>query len=582
MRCASPKPLRWSELLMSNRFFGALIFVCLYSCVTVASDSTGYVGASMLIDGKAPTVIGRSACNNKTSKVKINFNDLTIWNKTKEFRAFAIEAKDKDKKCDKKPPPPNTTGLADFSQKKDIDLEILLIGSSDACLKNGDGAEGERLLCIYPEASGEEKPVAQIRFTYNTLVAKIRDISDDVAENGIVKFRVNITGGKVDQMDVCYGPKSSNKVDECPAETKPPIPGWRIIDYKTPDFSIDGLNQQETYRFKVRLKNTGKDEKWFELDKDLMPAAVAGPLDTYDGDGAPLMYSCNASPNAADILILAFIAALFIFFRKRSSFSGIKKHFLILPLIFLSQAQESRAEFGTVNVGILGSMYRPNLDGELGANDFYKCHFRGLPNKDGVLKEDGPINPLMGFEINWHLWDGLRVGFGLGYTYVSGFGLTLDKKNRPLCDQPRKSSSMSLHMYQFRPQLTYELDHFVDYFPLFPYVRGALIAQGYHINNGETGPKEKTNSEGKIIKNNGVNFGWSASLGLKLRLDFLDPGSVRSAQSAGFFDHVYLSSELSYEKIDNFGKGGFDFSPKDIMGTKLPLMWTFGISFDLL
>jgi len=566
-----------NAVIIRNRFFGALIFACLYSCVTAAFDSKLDDKASILIDGKAPGVLGRSACNNKTSKVEIVFSNADLWQKNR-FRAFAIDVSEKGKReCDKKPPQDGTTGLATFSEKiRTIDQSFLLV-TSDACIKDDDGSQGERLLCIYPYETGDHKPIAQIRFSYNTLVAKIKDITDDVAANGIIKFKVNITGGSVQEMEICYGPASSNKANECPAEAKPPILGWKIIKQAPSEVVIKDLDTRENYRAKVRLVGTGQDEKWFDLDKDLSPVPIVGPLDTYDGDGGLWMYSCDTSPNAADFSLLACIAALFIFFRSRSKLSAMKKPLLLLPLLCLAPAQESRAEFGTVNVGILGSMYRPNLDSEAGSNDFYKCHFR----KD-ISKQDGPINPLMGFDINWHLWDGLRLGFGVGYTYVSGLGLETDKNNKPLCDNPREGYKVSMHMYQIRPQITYELDHFVDYFPLFPYVRGALIAQGYHIFNGDTGLLEKTNSEGKIIKNNGFSFGWQAALGLKLRLDFLEPSAVRSASSAGFFDHVYLLSELSYEKINNFGRTGLDFSPKDIMGSKLPLMWTFGISFDLI
>jgi len=65
-------------------------------------------------------------------------------------------------------------------------------------------------------------------------------------------------------------------------------------------------------------------------------------------------------------------------------------------------------------------------------------------------------------------------------------------------------------------------------------------------------------------------------------LDFLQPGAVRSARSGGYFDHVYLKSELSITKIDGFGTKGFQFSAQDVMGTALPLMWTFGLVFELL
>ena len=583
MQCASPKPLRWSEFLMSkaviirNRFFWALIFVGGLNSSALLGAQTKSQDAHMEIDNEVLIRLGPSACKNKKAQVKI-FLNATQW-ETKDFRAYSIRTTEKDKRECPKAPQENSKLAIFHENNRFIDQNILLI-DSDAC--TGDGAEGMRLLCIYPYTSGEEKAIAQIPFSYDTRRAQIDKFENVLAANGVISFTVKPKGGAVQRMDVCWGPAKSDEVDKCPQTA-----GWETETKPVGEVILKGLESRKTYKVKVKLLDTGEDEKWVYVEgddgeKELKPIPIAGPLDSYDGQGGLLMYSCQTSPNQADSLLLLFLAALLIIIRKRPKLIYNKKPLLMLPLLFLIPAQESRAEFGDVSVGILGSMYRPNLDSEAGANDFYKCHFRGAPNKEGVFKENGPINPLMGFDINWHLWDGLRLGFGVGYTYVSGVGLAMNKKNRPLCDEPRTGYPVSMHMYQIRPQLTYELNHFVDYFPLFPYVRGALIAQGYHFFNGEGAVKEKINSDGKVIKNNGFSFGWQAAVGLKLRLDFLEPGSVRSAQSADFFNHVYLSGELSYEKINNFGKPGFNFSPKDVMGTKLPLMWTFGLGFDLL
>jgi hypothetical protein len=569
-----------NAVIISNRFFLALALISMSLCSSsLVAFNPKLQDASMKINGQITNRLGPAACKNKQAPVEIIL-DQSLW-QLKEFRAFAIRVTDKDKRECPKSPQDNTAGLAQFyDNKRTIDQDILLI-NSDACT-GSDGAEGMRILCIYPYASGEEKAIAKIPFSYDTRTAKLDKFDNVFAANGVISFTPRVSGGAVPNIAICYGPAQGDvDPDKCPQ-----VADWKRDKKPVGEIKLKDLDPRTAYRVKVKLLDTGVDEKWVyvevEGEKDLTPMLIAGPLDSYNGQGGLAMFSCQSSPRAADSLLLCALAMLFLLLRKRLQVLDSKKNLLILPLLFLIPAQESRAEFGDVSVGILGSMYRPNLDAEAGANNFYRCHFRGAPQKSGDFAKEGPLNPLMGLDVNWHLWDGLRLGLGVNYTYVSGVGLETNKKNQPICDKPRPNFPVSLHMYQIRPQLSYELDHFADYFPLFPYVRGALIVQGYHFFNGEGAPKETTNSSGKVIKNNGFNFGWQAALGLKLRLDFLEPSAVRAAQSGGFFKHVYLLSELSYEKIDNFGKSGFDFSPKDIMGTKLPLMWTFGLVFDLL
>jgi len=111
----------------------------------------------------------------------------------------------------------------------------------------------------------------------------------------------------------------------------------------------------------------------------------------------------------------------------------------------------------------------------------------------------------------------------------------------------------------FDPSSTYIFDPFIDVFPLAPYIRTALVGQGYiFTHDGKDGGKT-------LMKPNGFRFGYQLALGLMLMLDFLEPRAVVNARTAGLFEHVYLKGELSYMKIDSFGQPGLNFSPKDVM-----------------
>ena len=75
--------------------------------------------------------------------------------------------------------------------------------------------------------------------------------------------------------------------------------------------------------------------------------------------------------------------------------------FLALALLVLSVPKEGQAYFGQTSVGLLGSMYRPDLDnektksGRLPIFPFYRSFFAKKPGA-----ANGPITPFMGMELD--------------------------------------------------------------------------------------------------------------------------------------------------------------------------------------
>ena len=540
-----------------------LFFLCFINITAFAENPE----ASLEVNSAPFGFFNRqSACSDTDIKIILPQLDTIYSN-------FKAKIEPADKKDPKKDTCPKQIGKSEgfaFAKDKLVRKQTDFFDPThQACQKSGD--QGAKFLCIYETDTSDRKLVAKTYFTFDTRVAQITGFSDVVSANGKISFRVLTEGPVVENMEVCYGTGPS-KDDECPNT-------WTKFTQKLKDgVKLTDLDRHTAWTVKVSLVDSGDGEKWVAYNKGtLTPATIATPLGIYDGEGGELMYSCQAAPHKGDFLLLLCVLVCLFLARHKAK----KQSFLlVLPILFfMLPADKSHAELGDLSFSILGSMYRPDLDSEATKSgfEFYKCFFRRDPSDS-----EGPITPLVGFDLNMHIWDGFYVGLGLGYAYVPGHGLNTDKKDRPLCDSPG-DYKVSLHMYQIRPQLTYAMNHFVDYFPLFPYVRGALIGQGYYFNDGEAAPKSgNVNSEGKVIGNGGFRFGWSAAVGLMLRLDFLEPSSVRSARGEGLFDHIYLMSELAYQKVDSFGKPGFNFSPKDVMGTGLPLMWTFGLSFDLL
>lgn len=468
-----------------------------------------------------------------------------------------------------------------FSKSQaDFDAKLLLAHSSSSSSSSScsdAGVSEARALCIYPGAGGGDELIAYAVYRIETEAVSISSIAENFAANGEVSFevRLNKTGVSV-ETETCYGETSLGDIDstkDCPTT-------FQTQKGSSTKVSITGLKPVE-YAFKVRLLRP--NETPYSTSFKETPVPVAFPFDGYRGKGGELEFSCqNTSARATFLLLVISFLCLSWVRRARRQKSTIALSVMLAGAAVLFIPKDAHAELGQVNFSILGSMYRPDLDSEMvdGVKifPFYKCFFR-----KSTKANDGPINPLMGGEVNVHLWDGfgsLQVGLGLGYTWVNGHGVKINDDGSYDCESPTRNVKSTLHMYQVRPQLTYAFDYFASTFPLFPYVQAALIGHGYLFRNTNSSVKA-TSYHGFDVKPNGFRFGYQAEVGVKLMLDFLEPSSITTAHGQGFLEHVYLKAGLSITKIDTFGRRGFQFSAKDIMGTTWPLMWTFGLEFQL-
>lgn len=540
--------------------------------------------AGLRFNGVDTASFGQKACKATSEEVEVVLPNSATQNNN-GFKAMIknITLADKtraDGSCDKTVGDKARLDEIKFTVgKPKIALNKFL--STAQCEENAK--PGSRVLCIYDENG--DTLLAYSPFDYDATQAKLESITDRSAANGEISFRVKtkgITGPY--KVKVCYGKSSLGDIvgSDCPT-------GFAEKEFKSPEIRLTGLENNVEYALKVKLIS-GKDGEgeWSDPFKET-PKAVAFVLSAYNGEGGDLQFNCNHSGDSALVFVIVALCAMAgIRFRHRSlRMSHLNStYFLCAGTLMVATAffpDLAHAEVGQANVGILGGMYRPDLDNEtLSSGDkifpFYKCYFRRKKTD-----KEGPINPLIGGEVDWHLWDklgSLQFGFGASYTYKEGKALELDANNQPDCDAPIDGAKVSLHMYQIRPQLTYMFNPFAEHFPFVPYVRGALIGHGYmFFKNGKNESTVHTGSN--LVKPNGFRFGYQGAVGMMLMLDFLEPGAVRSARGQGLLEHVYLKGELSYTKIDSFGKKGFNFSAKDIMGTDWPLMWTFGLVFEL-
>ncbi len=527
--------------------------------------------------------VGQKACKPSGETV-----DIELTAKLKEKTDFQVYFKDVDEKkvdktkitesvCDAK----LSTGHKTLKMKKSEPTVPLRAFVTDGQCSD-EGVSKLRAICIYEGEGGDQELLAYAVYRVETKVAQIEDITGHWAANGEVGFEVKVKGktGSL-SVETCYAKTDDVKdIDANPDPCLNPSDKIKIDSSSSLTVTISGLDPVE-YSLKVRLHEDKEDPtKWHSPSFKLTPIPVAFILPHYNGAGGDLEFSCQQTgARGASWILCALVAMLLVRLRRNlATHAGI-----IIVSIVLLTPDSAHAELGQVNIGLLGSMYRPDLDSEMLATGekifpFYKCFFRKKTSD-----ENGPINPLLGGEVDVHLWDGfgsLQLGLGFGYTFVNGRALKLDSDGNPDCDEPVDNIKVALHMYQIRPQLTYMFDYFAEVFPFVPYIRGALVGHGYMFRRlGKAEPSRETGE--RVLKPNGFRFGYQAAVGLMLMLDFLEPGSMRTASGQGFLQHVFLKGELSYTKIDSFGQRGYQFSAKDVMGTSWPLMWTFGLVFEL-
>lgn len=459
--------------------------------------------------------------------------------------------------------------------KQDPQIKASLFLPTSACSKDGD--TGKRVVCIYDDSNDL---VAYAAFEYDSESGTANGYKDLTALNGQVSFKAKLskTKGKI-EIKVCYGKTASGNIDEpdCPST-------FMTKTFTSSEITIDGLDNGDEYGFKFKLSQDSNVASEWSDSFTATPELAAFVLHNYDGAGNPgLQYSCQQSSGSSSLFLLLALVILLLW-RKRDRLRqqhvtiGLK----IIPLLVAANLfhTDSHADPGQINIGVTGGMYRPDLDNEKLTTGEYIYPFYSSMFRRKTSDSLGAINPLIGVDFEVNIGDGFYIGLGTAYTYARGHALKYGADGQPDPTNPIKNSQLGLHMYQVAPQITYMLNHFVDDFPLVPFVRANFVAQGYSFTR--QGKSETAyNNAGKTTKANGVVFGYKLTGGLMFALDFLEPGALRPARGAGLIDHVYLKAELSYMKLNNFGRRGFNFSAKDVMGTRLPLMWNFGLVFQL-
>lgn len=216
-----------------------------------------------------------------------------------------------------------------------------------------------------------------------------------------------------------------------------------------------------------------------------------------------------------------------------------------------AQAQELQSRWGSVEIG--AGPFVPDLDSEFGgAATPYRDIFGGKP---------GPMFRLHVGKALFDRFGTLEVGIKTGFFSKSGHAL--GEPTNPT-DPPVKTGDQArISVIPTSLTLTYRMDNVWEHahVPVVPYVRGTL--ERY---NWWTSKEEKTTERG-------ATNGWSASVGLVLILDWIDPAAALDAANDVGIAHTGLYLDITKSKVDDFGS-----SKSWDMSNRNDLFWSGGLT----
>lgn len=229
-----------------------------------------------------------------------------------------------------------------------------------------------------------------------------------------------------------------------------------------------------------------------------------------------------------------------------------KKFIWVLSfMIFLVPASSFASDvFGNFQFKLGG--YHPEVDEEFGGS---ATPFADVFDDDLMLMGE--------IEIDMYFWSGfgkLGLGINAGYTTTSASVLTEDGSE--------VEDTTSFSVWPLRTAAVYRLDVWAND-EGFPLVFVAKLGLDFHHwNTRDT--NDNVSSVGGI-QGSGWKWGWHASLGIDLLLDFIDTSSAANFDLNWGVNNTYFTVEWVIQNVDDFGGGGIDLSDN---------FFLFGLNFE--
>jgi len=143
----------------------------------------------------------------------------------------------------------------------------------------------------------------------------------------------------------------------------------------------------------------------------------------------------------------------------------------------------------------------------------------------------------------------LDIGFGAGYWAVWGTGFYQSGSGTIT-----RGGSTSLQIIPIQLNAAYRFDWFYERLaiPFEPYARFAIVDDIWS-SSGQGGVSSWTSPEGTTYRASGATFGWSATLGVGIVLDFLDTQLSRQMDFDTGINRSILFVDFTKSSVNNFG-----------------------------
>ena len=220
---------------------------------------------------------------------------------------------------------------------------------------------------------------------------------------------------------------------------------------------------------------------------------------------------------------------------------------LALALAFPAAAQspvitvKESPRWGSFQISL--SPYSPDIDSE-----FLNAPF---PPYATVFGTSRPL--MIQALVNKSIWTTeygtLDVGVGVAYWQASGQGFYQGTDG-----SIQRGGSTSLLFIPIQLQVGYRFEWLFERFsvPFEPYVRGAIVDYIWNT-SGQNGVSSWTSPDGVAYRGSGATFGWSATLGLAVVLDYFDTGLSRQMDYDVGINRTMLFFDFTRSSVNNFG-----------------------------
>lgn len=151
----------------------------------------------------------------------------------------------------------------------------------------------------------------------------------------------------------------------------------------------------------------------------------------------------------------------------------------------------------------------------------------------------------------------LDIGAGVGYWQASGTGVY------QAAGGLLRGGSTSLLIVPVQVQVGYRLEWFYERFsvPLEPYARFAIVDYIWST-SGQDGVSSWTSPSGQEYRGSGATFGWAATLGVGLVLDYFDTGLSRQMDYDVGINRTLLFFDFTRSSVNDFGsKNSWQLAP---------------------